>query len=104
MDKKLTRRLDDIAVVVQIAAERPHIVTAGAVVVLLQKEKSLMAQHVAWELFCCLIEDVVKRDIVERMHPLVGIFSRAELQGDFCLDILAAQIHVAVHVARKAGI
>ena len=51
MDKKLTRRLDDIAVVVQIAAERPHIVAAGAVVVLLQKEKSLMAQHVAGSFF-----------------------------------------------------
>lgn len=38
------------------------------------------------------------------MHPLVRVFSRAELQGDFCLDILAAQIHVAVHAARKAGI
>lgn len=38
------------------------------------------------------------------MHPFVGIFSRTELQGDFCLDILAAQIHVAVHAARKAGI
>ncbi len=47
-----------------------------------------MAQHVAWELFCCLIEDVVKRDIVERMHPFVGIFSRTELQGDFCLPFM----------------
>ena len=63
-----------------------------------------MADHVTGKTAGTFPENKGKRYIVKGMNPLGGSVVFSQFQGDFGLDILAAQIHVSQHGAAVSGL
>ncbi len=63
-----------------------------------------MAQHVSGQTPGGLFDDIRKGDLIEMMDPQVRFSPAAHIQRRFCLNVLAAQMHVSLHGAAVAGL